>query len=932
MTGTDFEVLPDEIGRLRFLQKLVVKGNLRRLPSAIGSLKSLRTLQLSGCGVRELPPEIGSLSQMVELFLGRNELETLPPEIGQLQCLQFLGLNANRLTRLPPEVGQLGNLVELHLRSNQLTELPPEIGEMVRLRRLSLSENLLTKLPEEISQLADLETLALDSNKLRTLPPELGRLSRLSDLQILDNPIEDPPPPILAKGRAGITEYLRARDIGTVRQWISKLVVVGQGGVGKTCLLRALRSEPYRESETTTHGIEVRGLTLKHPSKPGVDMTLNAWDFGGQEIYHATHQFFLSNRSLFLVVWNARQGFEQSRLYYWLDTIHSLAPESPILLVATQVDERDADLPLEELRLRYPQVRGLHTVSSKTSKGIRELRSAIAKEASQLPLMGQPWPTDWRKAAEELRKSEEPYISSFTFKKRLIASGVRAQAVTVLGSWLHELGDILYFHGSPDLEDTVILKPTWATGIVSRILESEEVIKSNGVLTSRHMRKLWNDLDNATQHFCLRLMERFDLSYRTLGDRDISIVVERLPFQPAAYREKWASLIGPDAAQVSMRFVLGATMPAGVPTWFIARQHRFSIGLHWRTGVLLADGEQKHLALLEAFPHDRHITLSVRGSFPQNFFSLLRDGLELTLDRFPGLPVERRVPCPGHGGQPCTHEFLYSNLLRAISRKPPKPFLECPVGLEDVPVPRLLFGIHSSSHDEVISGIRRLAAQQKANQTELVVLLSEQTELIQREFTSAFRALQGNVDLACPNVFIFQETKRGIAQTLSGPQGKSLNDSSRSVLDWPLVELHLLCQKPGAWHPTTDGGHYTFGRPPEWFREAVPIIQRMLDCLKVCPVPKIKAGAEVASAAAAWKQNLKFTEDVVKLLGEGAAIDTVEGGGDSPEPINGAALRAIRRLLEQLDSDRQWGDLRKILTPEGHWLWLCPEHASAYRR
>ena len=131
----------------------------------------------------------------------------------------------------------------------------------------------------------------------------------------------------------------------------AKLVLVGEGGVGKTTLLKALMDREGaapREGEPTTHGvqIDIQALHLPHPDKEGVEIQLNAWDFGGQEIYHATHQFFLTNRSLFLLAWNARHGYEQGKLYYWLDAIQARAPESPVILVATHLDQRDADLPL----------------------------------------------------------------------------------------------------------------------------------------------------------------------------------------------------------------------------------------------------------------------------------------------------------------------------------------------------------------------------------------------------------------------------------------------------------------------------------------------------------------------------------------------------------------------------------------------------------
>jgi Leucine-rich repeat (LRR) protein len=93
LTGSDFDVLPEEIGRLRFLQNLVIQGTLRRLPAAIGGLKSLRSLQLLGCGLQELPPEIGSLGHLTEFNLGDNQLKSLPGEIGQLRSLQCVREN-----------------------------------------------------------------------------------------------------------------------------------------------------------------------------------------------------------------------------------------------------------------------------------------------------------------------------------------------------------------------------------------------------------------------------------------------------------------------------------------------------------------------------------------------------------------------------------------------------------------------------------------------------------------------------------------------------------------------------------------------------------------------------------------------------------------------------------------------------------------------
>lgn len=48
--------------------------------------------------------------------------------------------------------------------------------------------------------------------------------------------------------------------------------------------------------------------------------------------------------------------------------------------------------------------------------------------------------------------------------------------------------------------------------------------------------------------------------------------------------------------------------------------------------------------------------------------------------------------------------------------------------------------------------------------------------------------------------------------------------------------------------------------------------------------------------------------------------------------FEGAPLRALRVFLDEVDPQKQYGGLRKVLTPEGHYLWLCEYHAAQYRK
>src|SRR5262245_28834839 len=798
LTGMELPKVPSNVERLARLRELYLShNNIIELPAWIGRLVELRIFDASGNLLKDLPPEIARLTNLHTLYLAVNQFEEMPSEISAITGLKRLRLSGNRLNQLPPEIAQLISLEELHLRSNRLNSLPSEIGRLEKLQLLNVRNNNLRGLPAEVGQLKNLERLDLGKNQLRVLPPELGNLAKLKELILEGNPLQSPPPEIVKQGTAAVLAYLRELRAST-RQWVSKLLLVGEGGVGKTSLLRALRGEGFDFQESTTHGIEIGALALGHPAKSKVKMRLNTWDFGVQVIYHATHQFFLTNRSLYVIVWNSRTGFEQGKLYYCLDTIQSRAPESPVIIVATHIDEREANIPLADLRQKYPQVLDHYAVSNKESLGIEELRRAITDAAAKLPLMGEIWPASWLAAANAIRTRarHDDYIMPSRLFSLMREQKVARDEAEVLAQWLHELGEILYFSDDEELNDIVILNPQWATQAISRVLDSEEVIANHGLFTRKHMDQLWSDIDPGMRDHFLRLMEKFDLSYRTLENRDISLIVERLTFDPPRFEEKWDQIRQTDpCAEISMKFKIASTMPAGVPTWFIARSHRFTTRTHWRFGALFADPERRHLGLVQAFPHDRYLSLTVRGPAPQNFFALLRDGLEYTLKRFPGLRIDRKIPCPGHNVDLCNHEFDLAHLERAVERKNPILEIQCPMSFENVSVPQLLFGMHMSLRDEVLEEQRRISTRLE----KMEVVMTELNEMTQREFTKLFNREQSRLESFCPNIFILRPTTK--ERLITGLIQPVVSGTAKSLLR-ERMELQLYCQAPGCWHPT----------------------------------------------------------------------------------------------------------------------------------
>ncbi|MEL6579569.1 MAG: leucine-rich repeat domain-containing protein, partial [Cyanobacteria bacterium J06621_12] len=282
--------LPSEIGQLTNLTVLYLDGNfLSSLPPEIGQLSNLIVLYLDGNSLSSLPPEIGQLSNLIEFYLDENCFRSLPSEIGQLSSLEVLNLNGNSFSSLPPEIGQLSNLKELYLNGNSLSSLPPEIGQLSNLTELYLNGNSLSSLPSEIGQLSSLKVLYLEENSLRNLPPEIEQLTNLTYLYLSGNSLPIPPE-VIRKYDEPVTiinYYLSLQNNQQKPVHEAKMLLVGQGNVGKTCLRERLIRDGYDPTRNKTDGIDIEPWEIEVAGK---QLQVNIWDFGGQEIMHSTHQ------------------------------------------------------------------------------------------------------------------------------------------------------------------------------------------------------------------------------------------------------------------------------------------------------------------------------------------------------------------------------------------------------------------------------------------------------------------------------------------------------------------------------------------------------------------------------------------------------------------------------------------------------------------
>ena len=189
----------------------------------------------------------------------------------------------------------------------------------------------------------------------------------------------------------------------------AKLILVGRGGVGKTSLVNRLVHNSFEKDEKKTEGIQITEWSLRLGGRE--DVRLRIWDFGGQEIYHATHQFFLTQRSLYLLVLNGREGVEDLDAEYWLKLVESFGGESPVVVVLNKIKAHAFEVNRRALQQKYPAIRAFVKTDCEDGTGIAELHETVERETDRLEHLRDAFPASWFEIKDRLAGMRKNYLS-----------------------------------------------------------------------------------------------------------------------------------------------------------------------------------------------------------------------------------------------------------------------------------------------------------------------------------------------------------------------------------------------------------------------------------------------------------------------------------------------------------------------------------------
>jgi internalin A len=445
-----------------------------------------------------------------------------------------------------------------------------------------------------LGQLKELQTLDLRDNQLTALPESLRQLEQLKWLYLEGNPKLNLPPSILktANPQAILTFYFNQRKQGVEPLNEVKLLLVGHGRVGKTSLSKALRSFIHNPLEPETLGIERHSLSL---TACGVAFTAHVWDFGGQEFLHQTHQFFFSERSIYLVVLSGRQGQPMQEAEYWLRLIRNYGKGSPVIIALNQIKVHPFTVDEYFLQEKYPEVKAVVRTDCDPHDGITNLRELLGQLAGEMESVRQKIAPTWARVRTHLEEMEDSFVSFVDYRKICTEQGVtNAEEQEILATILDCLGIALNYRDDARLRETSVLKPRWLVDGIYTILRWLQKRETNGEMRLSDFPQALPDAHNYPWHmhaFLLALMEKFELCFAVEGKEGLYLVPALLNAnQPGALTQ----FMSGQAQRI--QFEYKDVRPPGLLPRFIVRSHTLSEGqARWLRGVVLARGQARAL-------------------------------------------------------------------------------------------------------------------------------------------------------------------------------------------------------------------------------------------------------------------------------------------------------------------------------------------------
>lgn len=675
------ELPKDVFGNLTELETLNIHDNklIDHFPEAIFNLPNLKRLYFGGTNLSKVPNRVKELDGLEELNLSYNKFTSIHKSIFLLSSLKYFSFSGNKIKTIPDEIENLKNLEELNLNNSGLITLPAGLGKLTRLEFLELDGNNIKVIPESICKLTNLRVLSFEDNNISELPDNIGNLISLENLRLNNNDLAFLPSSILnlknieeiyfrgnnfelglevfdLKPLEQIQEILnwqQAQKEGTLKPiHEAKIIFIGESNYGKTHLIEFLRKGKIKRKINTTHGIERSQIAV--PYEVG-DIRLNIWDLGGQEFMRSTHQFFFSERTLYVLVTLARR--ERNELNHWLKLVNQLGNKAPVLVVINKIDIDPHDLDRKSLERDYPNIIGFirttikdcdESAASKTLELLKEKISAVVSDKEIMPSVFEQRPPEWFTVKAELEKLEskgKDFITYDEYENLPFIKGLSEDDRKRNLKLLSMIGSVVSFVDDPRLIDTNVINPQWIMNGVYAIINDPLVKDENkGRLHIEDLGRILprNKFPKGRHVYLLELMEKFNLCYPAKDQRDIYFIPDL--FDDVEPDSEWES-----EEFIHFRYNYDDFSPDAFMTRFIVEMYQdIEDDKRWRSGVFITNGTCR-AKVYQAY-RKNYINIEIIGDISQgrSYLYAIREVFRKLHNPFPQMEIMEEVEYKNH--------------------------------------------------------------------------------------------------------------------------------------------------------------------------------------------------------------------------------------------------------------------------------------------
>ena len=145
---------------------------------------------------------------------------------------------------------------------------------------------------------------------------------------------------------------------------VAKLVLVGDGGVGKTTFVKRHQTGEFEKKYIPTLGVQVSQLTFQ--TSHGL-ILYNVWDTAGQERFGGLREGYYLEASCAIIMFDVTSPGTYRNVATWHRDLTRVCPQIPIVLVGNKIDVRDRKVPAKRVTFHKKNNMRYFEVSAKSN-------------------------------------------------------------------------------------------------------------------------------------------------------------------------------------------------------------------------------------------------------------------------------------------------------------------------------------------------------------------------------------------------------------------------------------------------------------------------------------------------------------------------------------------------------------------------------------